>query len=51
MGTPIENPSGYVSSSVMTHAETMKGKLMLIHGLIDENVHFRHSGDLTERDI
>jgi len=21
----------------------MKGKLMLVHGLIDENVHFRHT--------
>ena len=49
MGTPNENPSGYLSSSVMAHAETMKGKLMLIHGLIDENVHFRHSGDLIKR--
>ena len=46
MGTPVENVIGYSTSSVMEHTATMKGKLMLIHGLIDENVHFRHSGKL-----
>ena len=45
MGLPTENVQGYASSSVLTHTETMKGKLLLVHGLIDENVHFRHSGE------
>lgn len=43
MGTPQNNPEGYKSSSVMSHVETMQGRLMLVHGLIDENVHFRHT--------
>jgi len=46
MGTPQNNPLGYKVSSVMHHAKNIKGKLMLIHGLIDENVHFRHSARL-----
>lgn len=46
MGTPLNNPTGYTNSSVMTHVPTMSGKLMLVHGLIDENVHFRHTARL-----
>ena len=46
MGTPDENPEGYEVSSVMYHIENLKGHLMIIHGLIDENVHFRHAARL-----
>ena len=46
MGTPQSNPQGYTQSSVNSHVETIAGKLMLIHGLIDENVHFRHTARL-----
>ena len=48
MGTPQENPLGYRDSTVMTHIPHMPAhnRLMLIHGLIDENVHFRHTARL-----
>ena len=46
MGTPVSNPDGYVNSSVMEYVSNIRGELMLIHGLIDENVHFRHSARL-----
>ncbi len=46
MGTPQENPHGYEMSSVMAHVEDIEGKLLLVHGLIDENVHFRHTARL-----
>ena len=46
MGTPQDNAKGYEQSAVMTHLEGMRGKLMIVHGLIDENVHFRHSARL-----
>ena len=46
MGTPQSNPKGYESAAVMTHVPKMKGKLLLVHGLIDENVHFRHTARL-----
>jgi dipeptidyl-peptidase 4 len=47
MGTPESNPDGYRESSVMQHVAGMRGKLLLIHGLIDENVHFRHTARLV----
>ncbi len=46
MGTPESNPDGYREGSVMQHVDTMTGKLLIIHGLIDENVHFRHTARL-----
>ncbi|CAF3358198.1 unnamed protein product [Rotaria sp. Silwood1] len=46
MGRPEDNPLGYVVSSVMHHINNLTGHLMIIHGLIDENVHFRHSARL-----
>ncbi len=46
MGTPQANEVGYRQSSVMHHVKHMVGKLMLVHGLIDENVHFRHTARL-----
>jgi dipeptidyl-peptidase 4 len=48
LGTPQANPEGYARSSVMAHAEGMRDRhLMLVHGLIDENVHFRHTARLV----
>jgi dipeptidyl-peptidase-4 len=46
MGTPQSNPQAYAESSVLGHVGNITGKLMLIHGLIDENVHFRHTARL-----
>ena len=46
MGTPQSNPEGYESSSVMTHIDRLNGSLLIVHGLIDENVHFRHTARL-----
>ena len=46
MGLPKANAEGYAQSAVMAHLGTMSGDLMLVHGLIDENVHFRHTARL-----
>ena len=46
MGTPQSNPEGYHDSSVLTHAAKLQGRLLLVHGMVDENVHFRHTARL-----
>ncbi|MEQ8674371.1 MAG: DPP IV N-terminal domain-containing protein [Aggregatilineales bacterium] len=46
MNTPQKNPDGYADGSVMAHVDKLNGKLMLIHGMLDENVHFRHTARL-----
>lgn len=46
MGLPQDNEQGYEQSAVMAHVEGIRGDLMLVHGLIDENVHFRHTARL-----
>lgn len=49
MGLPSDNPSGYREAAVFDHVPNMRGKLMIVHGLIDENVHFRHTARLINR--
>eukprot|EP00977_Amphora_coffeiformis_P012422 scaffold3069_cov215-Amphora_coffeaeformis.AAC.23 len=49
MGLPADNPAGYRESAVFDHIPNMRGKLMIVHGLIDENVHFRHTARLINR--
>jgi dipeptidyl-peptidase-4 len=39
MGTPQDNPAGYDASSVLKGAADMGGKLLLLHGTVDDNVH------------
>lgn len=39
MRTPQENPEGYDAGSAMTYADQLKGKLLLLHGMVDDNVH------------
>jgi dipeptidyl-peptidase-4 len=48
METPRANPEGYRRGSVLTHVGNLAGKLLLVHGMIDENVHFRHSARLLD---
>jgi len=43
LGTPQDNPEGYRRSSVLSYVDQLRGKLLLVHGMIDENVHFRHT--------
>jgi dipeptidyl-peptidase 4 len=47
MGTPVNNPSGYYGSSVLHAVDRLKGELLIIHGMLDENVHFRHTARLV----
>lgn len=45
--TPATNAEGYAQTNVLTHVDAIRGKLLLIHGMVDENVHFRHSARLV----
>ena len=49
MDTPEDNPEGYDFGSVMTHADSLKGKLLLIHGTIDDNVHMQNTIQLISK--
>jgi dipeptidyl-peptidase-4 len=49
MSTPDENPDGYRESSVLTHADKLKGKLLLTHGILDENVHVQNTYQLVSK--
>ena len=48
MGLPKDNPGGYDGSSVVKAARNLHGKLLIIHGAIDDNVSVRNSMRLIE---
>jgi len=39
MGLLEDNPDGYTQSSAVENAGNIKGKLLLIHSMMDDNVH------------
>ncbi len=43
MLTPQNNPEGYRKSSPVHYAKDLHGKLLLIHGAIDDNVHVQNT--------
>ncbi len=47
MGLPNKNKEGYDRSSVLQAAANLHGKLLLLHGLIDDNVHVQNSVQLV----
>lgn len=48
MRTPQENKAGYDKSAVKTYAKGLQGKLLIIHGSADDNVHVQNVMDFTE---
>jgi dipeptidyl-peptidase-4 len=43
LGMPGANASAYEASAVLPHAGALQGKLLLVHGMADDNVLFTHS--------
>ena len=46
--TPAENASGYDDNSPINYADQLTGKLLLIHGSGDDNVHVQNSMRMAE---
>ena len=51
MDTPEENPEGYKQTSLLNHVDSLKGKLMIIHGTDDDVVVMQHSLDFLKHCI
>ncbi len=48
MQTPQENSEGYANGDCCKYAENLKGKLLIVHGLVDDNVHPVNTWRLSE---
>jgi dipeptidyl-peptidase-4 len=49
LGRPQDNSAGYAASSVLGYASSLKGSLLLMHGMADDNVLFLHSTKLLRK--
>lgn len=49
LNTPVEDPKAYQRSSPIYFAEGLKGHLLMLHGMIDTNVHFQDVVRLSQR--
>jgi dipeptidyl-peptidase-4 len=43
LGQPLEDPAAYKDFSAVTSAANLKGRLLLVHGGGDDNVHIENS--------
>jgi dipeptidyl-peptidase-4 len=41
MGLPADNPDGYKNGSPITFAKDLNGRLLIVHGTGDDNVHYQ----------
>ena len=48
MGLPGQNPEGYDDNSPIKLAAGIKGKLLLVHGTADDNVHYQNTAEFAE---
>ena len=48
MGLPENNAKGYEATSILPSAKKLFGKMLLIHGTIDDNVHLSNTLQLVE---
>jgi dipeptidyl-peptidase 4 len=49
MGLPTDNAEGYRIGSAINFAEGLKGKLLIVHGSGDDNVHYQGTERLVNR--
>ena len=46
MGLLKDNEEGYIQSAAVTYAKDLKGKLLVVHGTGDDNVHYQNTEKL-----
>lgn len=49
MGLPDDNIAGYRDGSPINFAKDLKGKLLIVHGTADDNVHYQNLDQLVDR--
>lgn len=49
MDHPTENPDGYKANSLLNHADKLAGRLLMIHGTLDNVVLWQHSQLFVEQ--
>jgi dipeptidyl-peptidase-4 len=49
MRTPEQNKEGYDENAPLSHAGDIKGRLLIIHGSADDNVHAQNTYEFTEK--
>lgn len=49
MRTPQENPGGYARSAPLAYADSLRGRLLLVHGTGDDNVHPQNTIQLIQK--
>jgi dipeptidyl-peptidase-4 len=49
MGLPTDNAAGYKAGSPITYAGNLEGKLLILHGTGDDNVHFQGTQRLINK--
>lgn len=49
LGYPDKNPEAYKRSSPISYADGLKTHLLILHGIVDSNVHVEDSMQLTEK--
>ncbi len=49
MSTPQDNAAGYTAGNVLTYADKLRGPLLVMHGMADDNVLFTNSTALFKR--
>jgi dipeptidyl aminopeptidase/acylaminoacyl peptidase len=49
LGFPDKNPEAYRRSSPVTYADQLRRPLLILHGMVDDNVHFQDSAQLAQK--
>ena len=49
MNLPVNNPEGYSKSNLQNYVNLLKGKLLIIHGMGDDNVHYQNTIQFVDK--